>query len=74
MLEKKEAFLKIYTPEWIVKHFSHPGDYVIDLFSTKGNCTVAAMKNFRNSAYFGTDKDTFQPSVLHSEYLTIQVL
>ena len=54
---EKEGSIPEDIYSWIVKHFSHPGDHVIDLLSTKGNCTVAAMKNFRNSAYFGTDKD-----------------
>ena len=34
---------------WLVRHFSWPGDCVIDLLSSKGQCLIGSMGNCRNA-------------------------
>ena len=42
---------------WLVEHFSHASDYVVDLFSADASATIASMKNSRNGIYFGYEED-----------------
>ena len=43
--------------EWIVRHFSRAGDYVVDLFSKIATAVIASMKNSRHGIYFGKMED-----------------
>ena len=43
--------------EWIIRHFSRAGDYVVDLFSKNASAVIASIKNSRHGIYFGRMED-----------------
>lgn len=43
--------------DWIVRHFSRAGDYVIHLCTKNAAAVMASMQNSRHAIYFGKEED-----------------